>query len=157
MDYSGPWGRDAGAKLTLPPEIIEATRTTLFPYVCKCYNATDACLWSVHERDIKHLMASGANSPSDDALRWYSSQKRLESMSLTDAEHAQVSAIEDFESADIDSGSLLKPVVEYIREERKAIATYCELQEKEEAKIRDALRRLHELYQQLNRGSGASS
>lgn len=155
MDYTGPWGRDAGASLALPPEIIEATRTTLFPYVCKSYNATDACLWSVHEKDIQHLMASGAESQSDsDALRWHSTQKRLESMPLTDELYAQVSAIEDAQDEDIDLGSLPKAVADYIRADREAMRIYCELQEREEAKIRDALGRLRALYQKF-KGDGA--
>jgi hypothetical protein len=159
LDYSGPWGRDAGAQLARPPEIIETTRIVLFPYMCRSCNATDACLWSVHAEDVEQLMTNGPQSPSDeDALRWYSSQKGLESMPLSEEESEQVSAVED---RDVDLESLPKAVAEYIRADREAMSVYCELQAKEEAKIRGALSRLHALHQRLvrdwrDRGPAAS-
>lgn len=70
---------------------------------------------------------------------------------------AQAFAIEDAQCADVDLGSLPKAVADYIRADREAMSTYGELQEKEEAKMRAALKRLRELHQQLNRGSAATS
>jgi len=151
IDYIGPWGRDGGAGLSLPPEIVEATRTTLFPYVCKCYNAPEACLWGVHADDIQHLLAHGAESPSDqDALRWYSSQSQPGTTPLT-AQEIELAWAND-ESEDVDIDSLPKAVADCIRADREAMSIYFDLQEKEEAKIRGALSRLRELHQQLNRG-----
>jgi hypothetical protein len=159
LDYLGPWGRDGGTEwLTLPPEIINATRIVLFPYVCR-YDGSEACLWANHAGDVEQLLAHGARTQADeDALRWYASQRKLDSLPpLTDAEWAQLDTLlENAEYADIDVDPLPEAVAEQVRVTQEAISIYSELQEKEEVKIRDAITRLRTLHQQMNDGGSTA-
>jgi hypothetical protein len=159
LDFTHPGGRDAAPMLTLPHEIIKATRIFLHPYVCESGDP-EAILWGIHAQDISLLMKQGASTQAEEnALKWYTIERCLESLPpLSDAESAQLDGLlENANYVDIDITSLSEAIAGKVRVTQESISVYCEIQSIEKGKIRDAVSCLRVLHKKVDNESHIAS
>jgi hypothetical protein len=134
------FGRDAAPAVLLPPDLLAATRLTLFPFVSSDFNAPDACSWGIHDEGFEQLRAGIPHPMKALILEWQDSRATVDRLWGGLTREDQDVAVR-LRQSQLDTSSTPVPpaVAEFLRVASLADSVYAGLQRAEEAKVFGAI------------------